>query len=162
MRWTSSGCRKSIGFPEPLPKDNMLTPQLLVASSNPGKVREIRALLPPDIAVVDLDDLGLESPEETGSTMRENADLKALLAAKASGMLALADDSGLEVEALSGAPGVRSARFAGEPPDDARNRKALLTALSGLPTERRNARFVCAVSVAAPDGIVASSEGVVI
>jgi XTP/dITP diphosphohydrolase len=140
----------------------MLTPQLLVASSNPGKVREIRALLPPDIAVVDLDDLGLESPEETGSTMRENADLKALLAAKASGMLALADDSGLEVEALSGAPGVRSARFAGEPPDDARNRKALLTALSGLPKERRNARFVCAVSVAAPSGIVASSEGVVI
>jgi XTP/dITP diphosphohydrolase len=113
------------------------------------------------LAVVGLGDLGLESPEETGSTLRENADLKALLAAKASGMLALADDSGLEVEALSGAPGVRSARFAGEPPDDARNRKALLSALFGLPRERRNARFVCAVSVAAPCGIVASGEGVV-
>jgi XTP/dITP diphosphohydrolase len=138
-----------------------LNPQLLVASSNPGKVREIRALLPPDLAVVGLDELGLASPEETGSTLSENADLKALLAARASGMVALADDSGLEVAALSGAPGVRSARFAGEPPDDARNRKALLAAMSGVPKERRQARFVCAVSVAAPDGIVATSEGVV-
>jgi XTP/dITP diphosphohydrolase len=138
-----------------------LSPQLLVASSNPGKVREIRALLPPDFAVVGLDDLGLQSPEETGSTLRENADLKALFAARASGMVALADDSGLEVEALAGAPGVRSARFAGEPPDDAKNRKALLAAMSGVPKERRKARFICAVSLAAPDGIVATSEGMV-
>jgi XTP/dITP diphosphohydrolase len=138
-----------------------LNPQLLVASSNPGKVREIRALLPPDFAVVGLDDLGLQSPEETGSTLRENADLKALFAARASGMVALADDSGLEVEALAGAPGVRSARFAGEPPDDAKNRKALLAAMSGVPKERRKARFICAVSLAAPDGIVATSEGMV-
>jgi XTP/dITP diphosphohydrolase len=138
-----------------------LSPQLLVASSNPGKVREIRALLPPDFAVVGLDDLGLQSPEETGSTLRENADLKALFAARASGMVALADDSGLEVEALAGAPGVRSARFAGEPPDDAKNRKALLAAMSGVSKERRKARFVCAVSLATPDGIVATSEGMV-
>ena len=138
-----------------------MTPQVLIASSNPGKVREIRALLPPDFAVVGLDDLGLQSPEESGSTLRENADLKALFAARASGLLALADDSGLEVEALAGAPGVRSARFAGEPPDDAKNRRALLAALSGVPKERRKARFVCAVSVAAPDGIVATSEGTV-
>jgi XTP/dITP diphosphohydrolase len=138
-----------------------LNPQLLVASSNPGKVREIRALLPPDFAVVGLDDLGLQSPEETGSTLRENADLKALFAARASGMVALADDSGLEVEALAGAPGVRSARFAGEPPDDAKNRKALLAAMSGVSKERRKARFVCAVSLATPDGIVATSEGMV-
>src|SRR5688500_9488540 len=141
--------------------DSTLTRQLLIASSNPGKVREIRALLPPNIAVVGLDDLGLPSPEETGATLRENADLKALSAARASGMLALADDSGLEVEALAGAPGVRSARFAGEPPDDARNRKALLTALSGVPEDRRSARFVCAVTIATPDGIVGTSEGVV-
>jgi XTP/dITP diphosphohydrolase len=138
-----------------------LNPQLLVASSNPGKVREIRALLPPDFAVVGLDDLGLQSPEETGSTLRENADLKALFAARASGMVALADDSGLEVEALAGAPGVRSARFAGEPPDDAKNRKALVAAMSGVSKERRKARFVCAVSLATPDGIVATSEGMV-
>src|SRR3954454_22324804 len=125
--------------------------QLLVASSNPGKVREIRALLPASIAIVGLEDVGLESPAETGATFRENANLKALSAARRSGMLTLADDSGLEVAALNGEPGVRSARFAGEPPDDARNRKALLTALSGMPTEDRDARFVCAVTIATPD-----------
>lgn len=138
-----------------------MTPQLLVASANPGKVREIRALLPSDIAVLSLDDVGLVSPEETGATLRENANLKALHAARASGILALADDSGLEVEALAGQPGVRSARFAGEPPDDAKNRKALLTALSGIPKEGRDARFVCAVTIATPEGIVGTSQGVV-
>jgi XTP/dITP diphosphohydrolase len=138
-----------------------MTPQLLVASSNAGKVREIRALLPSSVEVVSLEDLGLASPEETGATLRENADLKAVYAARASGFLALADDSGLEVEALAGQPGVRSARFAGEPPDDARNRKALLTALAGVPMEGRDARFVCAVTIATPDGIVGTSQGVV-
>jgi XTP/dITP diphosphohydrolase len=138
-----------------------LTLQLLVASSNPGKIREIRALLPSEIEVVGLHDLGLLSPEEIGATFRENADLKALRAARSSGMLALADDSGLEVEALGGAPGVRSARFAGEPPDDARNREALLSALSGIPADCRGARFVSAVSIANPDGIVGTSQGVV-
>jgi non-canonical purine NTP pyrophosphatase (RdgB/HAM1 family) len=105
--------------------------------------------------------VGLASPEETGATFRDNANLKATSAATASGMLTLADDSGLEVAALNGEPGVRSARFAGEPPDDAKNRKALLAALSGMPKEDRDARFVCAVTVATPDGIVAASEGVV-
>jgi XTP/dITP diphosphohydrolase len=136
-------------------------PHLLVASSNPGKVREIRALIPSDVAVLSLEDVGFPSPEETGATFRENADLKAQYAARASGILALADDSGLEVEALSGQPGVRSARFAGEPSDDARNRHALLAALSGVPKERRNARFVCAVTIATPEGIVGTSQGVV-
>jgi XTP/dITP diphosphohydrolase len=132
-----------------------------VATSNPGKMREICALLPAEIDVVGLHDLGLPSPEETGATFRENADLKALHAARASGILALADDSGLEVEALAGAPGVRSARFAGEPPDEARNRKALLTAMSAIPKERRQAHFVCAVTIATPEGIVGTSQGVV-
>jgi len=76
----------------------MLTRQLLVASSNPGKLREIRALLPKNIAAIGLEDVGLVSPEETGATLRENADLKALHAARASGMFARADDSGIEVE----------------------------------------------------------------
>jgi XTP/dITP diphosphohydrolase len=124
-------------------------------------MREIRALLPAEIDVVGLHDLGLPSPEETGATFRENADLKALHAARASGILALADDSGLEVEALGGAPGVRSARFAGEPPDEARNRKALLTAMSAIPKERRQAHFICAVTIATPEGIVGTSQGVV-
>jgi XTP/dITP diphosphohydrolase len=140
--------------------DSTLTYQLLVASSNPGKIREIRALLPPDIAVLGLHDLGLGSPEETGATLPENANLKAVLAAQASGLVALGDDSGLEVEALDGAPGVRSARFAGEPPDDARNRQALLAALAGVPQGRRDARFVCAVTIATPEGVVRTSEGV--
>jgi XTP/dITP diphosphohydrolase len=138
-----------------------VTPPLLVATANPGKIREIRALLPRSIEIIGLEDVGLTSPEETGATLRENADLKALSAASASGMVALADDSGLEVEALGGEPGVRSARFAGEPPDDAKNRKALLTALSGIPKERRDARFVCAVTIATPNGIVGTSQGVV-
>lgn len=141
--------------------DHPLTPELLLASSNPGKIREIHALLPADIVTVGLDDLGLASPEETGVTLRQNAELKALHAARASGMVALADDSGLEVDALAGAPGVRSARFAGEPPNDARNRKALLAALSGVANEGRDARFVCAVTIATPDGAVWTSEGVV-
>jgi XTP/dITP diphosphohydrolase len=138
-----------------------VTPQLLVASSNPGKIREIRALLPRNIAIIGLEDVGLVSPKETGATLRENADLKALYAASSSGIVALADDSGLEVEALGGEPGVRSARFAGEPPDDAMNRRALLAALSGIPMEGREARFVCAVTIATPEGIVGTSQGVV-
>jgi XTP/dITP diphosphohydrolase len=139
--------------------DRTSTHQLLVASSNPGKIREVRALLPPDIAVVSLRDLGLVSPEETGATLRENATLKALYAAKASGIVALGDDSGLEVAALDGAPGVRSARFAGEPPNDARNRLALLSALIDVPRERRDARFVCAITIATPAGTIWTSEG---
>ena len=134
-------------------------PQLLVATSNPGKIRELRALLPADLSIFSLEDLGLPSPEETGATVRENAELKALNAAVESGMLTLADDSGLEVEALDGAPGVRSARFAGEPPDEAKNRRALLQALANVPPGSRVARFVCAVSLAAPTGQLWTSEG---
>ena len=140
--------------------DNTPPYLLLVASSNPGKVREIRALLPAYIAVVGLNDLGLASPQETGTTLRENANLTALHAAHASGMVTLGDDSGLEVRALDGAPGVRSARFAGEPPNDARNRRALLAALADVPPGRRAARFRCAVTIATPNGVVRTSEGV--
>jgi XTP/dITP diphosphohydrolase len=155
-----SGFRRSIGPLDSPDMDRMLTNRLFVASSNPGKIREIRALLPSHVGILSLQDLGLASPEETGATLRDNADLKAVYAANASGMIALGDDSGLEVEALKGAPGVRSARFAGEPPDDVRNRQALLTALEGVPQGQRNARFVCAVTIATPDGVVRTSEGV--
>ena len=155
-----SGFRRSIGPLDSPDMDRMLTNRLLVASSNPGKIREIRALLPSHAGILSLQDLGLASPEETGATLRDNADLKAVYAANASGMIALGDDSGLEVEALKGAPGVRSARFAGEPPDDVRNRQALLSALEGVPQGQRNARFVCAVTIATPDGVVRTSEGV--
>lgn len=133
---------------------------MLVATSNPGKIHELRKLLPSELSILSLDDVGLVSPEETGDTLRENADLKALVAATQSGLLSLADDSGLEVVALAGAPGVRSARYAGEPPDEARNRRALLDALSDVPPGSRSARFVCAVTIASPDGHIWTSDGV--
>jgi XTP/dITP diphosphohydrolase len=132
---------------------------LLIATSNPGKLREMRAMIPDDVAVVSLTDAGITLPSETGSTFREIAEQKALFAARASGLLSLADDSGLEVDALGGKPGVRSARYAGEPPDDARNRQVLLARLRDLPQSERGARFVSAVTIASPDGHVWTSEG---
>ena len=134
--------------------------QLLVATSNPGKIREFRELLPADLSILSLGELGLNSPEETGATFRENANLKALIAAQQTGLLSLADDSGLEVDALGGAPGIRSARYSGEPPDEASNRRALLVALANMPPSQRSARFVCAVTIASPNGRVWISEGV--
>jgi XTP/dITP diphosphohydrolase len=132
---------------------------LLIATTNPGKLREFRALLPPDIPTLSLLEAGIASPEETGRSFREIADAKALHAARVSEMLALADDSGLEVDVLRGAPGVRSARFAGEPPDEARNRTALLHALDRFAPLERSARFVCAVTIASPAGHVWTSTG---
>ena len=119
----------------------------------------MRALIPGDIAIVSLSDVGITLPDETGATFREISEQKATVAARASGMLSLADDSGLEVDALRGAPGVRSARFAGEPPDDARNRHLLLSRLGGVPMTERGARFVCAVTIASPQGLIWTSEG---
>ena len=132
---------------------------LLVATSNPGKLREFRAILPREITIVGLADAGATSPEETGPTFRDNAALKASAAARATGLLTIADDSGLEVDALGGEPGVRSARYAGEPSDAARNRRALLNALEHVPAADRGARFVCAVALANQRGVIAVAEG---
>ena len=132
---------------------------LLLATANPGKRAEFMRLLPPDVRVITLDEVAASLPPETGTTFAENAAVKALAGANQTGLLTLADDSGLEVEALGGAPGVRSARFAGEPASDQRNRQALLEALSGVPANRRAARFVCAVALARPGQIVAEAEG---
>jgi XTP/dITP diphosphohydrolase len=99
-------------------------------------------------------------PPETGETFAENATVKAVEAARQAGILAIADDSGLEVDALGGAPGVRSARYAGEPPSDERNRQKLLAALANIPTEDRGARFRCVVALASPAGDVRIAEGV--
>ncbi len=136
-----------------------LSRTLLIATSNPGKLREMSAMVPATISVVSLADLGITLPSETGSTFREISEQKALFAARASGLISLADDSGLEVDALAGRPGVRSARYAGEPPDDARNRQLLLKQLDGLPLSERGARFVCAVTIASPHGLVWTSQG---
>ncbi|MBN9065968.1 MAG: RdgB/HAM1 family non-canonical purine NTP pyrophosphatase [Rhizobiales bacterium] len=136
-----------------------MAPKLLIATSNQGKLREFRTLAPEGVELVSLVDLGLPSPEETGATFIENADLKALAAASASGLLALADDSGLEVDTLKGAPGVHSARFAGEPVSDSRNIDKLLVMLGSKNAADRSARFRCAVSVASPAGILARADG---
>jgi XTP/dITP diphosphohydrolase len=137
--------------------------RLVVASANPGKLREFRALLAGlPFEVLSLAELGLPSPQETGDSFLANATLKARHAAALSGHAALADDSGLEVDALGGAPGIYSARYAGEGADDAANNAKLLHELRGVPPERRGARYRCAlVLVEGPvDGAPLAAEGV--
>ncbi len=135
-------------------------PRLLIATTNPGKQREYRALLREVPAgIVFPDELGIAlEVEEDGATFRENAAKKARALAHESGLLAAADDSGLEVEALGGEPGVRSARYAGPGADDPQRRAFLLGKLRGIPVPRR-ARFVCVIAIALPDGAVEFAEG---
>ena len=134
----------------------MTLPRLLLASGNPGKLRELRAILEGlPVELVGLADAGAgEPPEvaETGATFLGNALLKARAYAAWSGLAAVADDSGLEVDALGGAPGVRSARYAGEGAGDRANLDKLLAELDGVPPERRTARFRCAAVLADPKG----------
>lgn len=138
----------------------MLAPRLLIATSNQGKLREFRSLVPEGVVLLSLSDLGLDSPEETGTTFAENAILKAQAASAASKILTLADDSGLEVDALGGAPGVYSARYAGEPVSDRRNCERLLRNLASVPDKRRSARFRCVVAIADASGLLAQAEGI--
>ena len=135
-------------------------PRLLVATTNPGKQREYRALLREIPAeIVFPDELGITlEVEEDGATFRENAAKKAVALARESDLLALADDSGLEVDALGGGPGVRSARYAGEGADDPKRRAFLLEKLRGVPVPRK-ARFVCVIAIASPAGEVTYAEG---
>ncbi|HEX3847372.1 MAG TPA: RdgB/HAM1 family non-canonical purine NTP pyrophosphatase [Steroidobacteraceae bacterium] len=119
---------------------------LVVATANPGKLREFRALLgdfPFDLT--SLAELGIESPEESGATFVANASIKARHAAARTGAAAIADDSGLEVDALGGAPGVFSARYAGPAADDAANNAKLVRSLAGIAADRRFARYRCAL-----------------
>lgn len=138
-----------------------MSTKLLIATHNRGKLREYTALLAGlPFTLVTPDDLGLDlSVVESGNTYADNARLKAAAYAQASGLLALADDSGLEVDALDGAPGVRSARYALG--DDADRVTALLRALdaAGVPAEDRAARFRCVIVLAAPDGRTWQTEG---
>ncbi len=130
--------------------------KLLLASQNRGKLAEMRVLvegLP--FRVLSPADLGiLESPEETGSTFRENAALKALHYSRLAGVLTVADDSGLSVDALGGAPGLFSSRFGGEGASDLERNRLLLARLEGVPESDRGARFSCAVAVAREGAIL--------
>lgn len=133
--------------------------KLLIATGNAGKAADFRRLLPSDIEVLTLADVPVVLPPETGTTFAENAAAKAIAAADQSGLLAIADDSGLEVDALGGEPGLFSARYAGDPRSDARNREKLLTAMRDIPPARRTARFRCAVALARPTTLLATAEG---
>ncbi|ESR25945.1 non-canonical purine NTP pyrophosphatase [Lutibaculum baratangense] len=137
--------------------------RLVIASHNEGKVREIGELLAPfGVETVSAGELGLPEPEETGSTFEANAELKALAAATGSGLPALADDSGLEVDALGGAPGIHTARWAGPERDFAmamRNVEEKLQAKGATSPDGRTGRFVAALALAWPDGHVETVRG---
>ncbi len=142
---------------------------ILVATTNPGKVRELRAMLDLDVDFKSLADFpGLEEVQEDGATFAENARKKALGYAQATGLWTLADDSGLVVDALGGAPGVNSARFSGDKPKgvdrrliDRRNWQKLLAMMADVPTEERTARFVCCLCLASPAEVLIETRGAV-
>lgn len=137
--------------------------RLLIATHNRGKLIEYQELLtglPLELAT--LDDVGIrEDVEETGTTFAENARLKALAYAHESGLLTLADDSGLQVDALGGEPGVYSRRYAGDGASDAERINFLLYKMKDVPAEARWARFRCAIAIAAPTGEIWETDGTV-
>jgi len=145
--------------------------RLVVATRNPGKTREIAAILSDlPLEIVSISDYpSISEIPETGRTFAENAALKALHAARETGEMALADDSGLVIDALEGAPGILSSRFAGEGATDEERCSKVLELMRGVPSERRTARFVCAAALAHGEevrlvegiceGIIADSPG---
>jgi XTP/dITP diphosphohydrolase len=134
--------------------------RLVIASHNKGKLREIEELLAPHgLTVIGASTLGLPEPEETGTSFAENAKLKAEAAALASGLPALADDSGLCVAALNGAPGIHSARWAGETKDFRLAMKRVEDEMGGSGNPGKRANFVCALALAAPNAETEVFEG---
>ena len=146
--------------------------ELILASRNKKKIQEVEAILAthfPNVRILSLDDVGYVGDiEENGTTYEENALIKARTAVEAGGhrYTAIADDSGLSVDALDGAPGVYSARYAGGHGDDAANNALLLQNLSHLPEAERTARFVCCIALVYPDGcemtVRGETEGIII
>jgi XTP/dITP diphosphohydrolase len=141
--------------------------KILVATTNPGKMAELSAMLDLDVDWLSLADFP-DAPQvaEDGQTFQENARKKALAYAKATGLWTIADDSGLVVDALDGAPGVKSARFSGEPAPhekraliDHRNCARVLDLLKDVRTEKRTARFVCCLCLASPKEILIETQG---
>ena len=141
--------------------------KILVATTNPGKIAELRAMLDFDVDWLGLSDVGdIAEIKEDGSTFAENARKKAVGYAKATGLWTIADDSGLVVDALGGEPGVKSARFSGEKTinDDGtlidhRNIAKVLELLEDVPEEKRTARFVCSLCLASPEQILIETDG---
>jgi XTP/dITP diphosphohydrolase len=136
-------------------------PKLLLATSNPGKIKEYRFLLDGlGYQITTLTEEGITKiVTESGSNYQQNARLKAITYAKLSQFIALADDSGLEVDALNGEPGINSARFAGEAATDAEKVSLLLAKLEGIPWGKRTARFKCVIAIASPAGRVELCHG---
>lgn len=140
-----------------------MTTRLLVATHNRGKMREYATLLadlPIEVTWLDAEGIATEV-DETGTTFAENAILKARAYAAMSGLLTWADDSGLEVDALDGRPGVYSARYGGPGLSDDARYRALLDELAGVPDAKRTARFHCVVAIAQPGGAIVTADGVV-
>ncbi len=144
-----------------------MTQSILVATTNPGKMAELSAMLDLDINWLSLADFP-DAPDvaEDGHTFEENAQKKALTYAKTTGCWTIADDSGLVIDALDGAPGVKSARFSGEPTKDEnrtlldhKNMAKVLELLKDVPTEKRTARFVCSLCLASPAKILLETKG---
>jgi XTP/dITP diphosphohydrolase len=136
--------------------------KFIIATHNPKKLEELSRILKPlGIQAVTATDLGfnLEEVEETGSTFEENAVLKAAAACKQSGLPAVADDSGLEVDALQGAPGVLSARYAGDNATDTDRNNKLLAEMADIPEDKRTARFVSAICCVFPSGDMVTARG---
>jgi XTP/dITP diphosphohydrolase len=136
-------------------------PKLLLATNNPAKAREYRSLLKDTgYQLVTPSEVGIHSSvAETGSSLKKNALLKAITMAASSGLLALADDSGLFVDALGGQPGVLSARYAGTQSTDTERLDYLLNKLKGVPWEKRTAQFRCVIAITTPDGPVDFYQG---
>ncbi len=147
----------------PLARIHLPRNKLLIATRNRAKLREIRELLDDlPLAIIGLDEAEpVPAVEETGETYDANALIKAQAALAATGLAALADDSGIEVDALGGEPGVRSARFAGPAASDEDNNRLLVARLVGVPAPQRTARFVCVAALALPDGEPIFTRGVV-
>lgn len=138
--------------------------KIIVATCNEHKIKEIREILAGDgIEYVSLNDEGLSgiSITEDGSTFEENAVIKAKTVSEATGLMVLADDSGLEVDYLGGAPGIYSARYMGEDTPFSVKSRNLIERLDGVPDEKRTARFVCAIAAVMPDGEVVTTLGTI-
>jgi ribonuclease PH len=134
--------------------------KLVLASNNAHKLRELREMLSGTYEILSMRDAGFtQEIDETGATFTENAIFKAETVCRATGLLALADDSGLAVDALGGKPGVLSARFAGSHGDDSANNKLLLDLLKGVPDNERTARYICCIALASPFKKTATAEG---